>query len=130
MHIKIQMMKRILELLLESQLINDGTAFQEKPHIKQSGIPQMESSEARVTTLISEHLDKPFQMSERRKELMLEVIICVVTLSVKLQKHKTAQSITDGDIMRPTVTISNWIWRTAIRHFKASNCKLHHSSQR
>ena len=68
MHIKIQMMKITFKLLLGSQLMNDGTALQEKPHIKQSGIPHMESPQARVTILISEeHLDQPFQMSEHRK---------------------------------------------------------------
>lgn len=68
MHLKIQMMKIMLELLPESQLINDGTAFQKKPHTKESGIPQMQSPEARVTVLISEeHLDQPFQMSEHRR---------------------------------------------------------------
>lgn len=56
MHLKIQMMKIMLELLPESQLINDGTAFQKKLefHTKESGIPQMQSPEARVTVLISE----------------------------------------------------------------------------
>ena len=34
-------------------------------------------------------------------------VFCVVTLSVKFQKNKTAESITKSDTMRPTVTISN-----------------------
>jgi len=61
------MMKIVLELLLGSQLTNDGIALQ-KPHIKESQIPQMESPEARVTILISEeHLEQPLQMLEHRK---------------------------------------------------------------
>lgn len=59
--------------------------------------------------------------------VILPVIICVLTLNIKLSENKTVESITKSDTRSP-VTIKNWIWRTDVRYLKTSDYEWHHNS--